>query len=144
MKKTLMALLLLVLLCSVAFAANQKIYRTDSIEYENIKLLYIATGHALPSTTGPWSNAELLGMMSKINKSDLSTQWISIYDEVMDSLNEEPKTQPEEELGFNFNIDLNLELFYHTNTDEKFRGKTNWVYNNQKMKPFFNFSWESY
>ena len=144
MKKGLLTVLLLVLLCFAVFAANQKIYRTDSQEYENIKLLYIATGHALPSTTGPWSNAELLGMISKIDRSSLTGAWVDIYDSVMESLNAPPKTNPCDELGFNFNIDLNLELFYHTNTDEEFRGKTNWVYNNQKMKPFFNFSWESY
>ena len=91
MKKGLLTVLLLVLLCFAVFAANQKIYRTDSQEYENIKLLYIATGHALPSTTGPWSNAELLGMISKIDRSSLTGAWVDIYDSVMESLNAPPK-----------------------------------------------------
>ena len=32
-------------------ANRQKIYRVDSSEYEDLKYLYIMTGHSLPSTT---------------------------------------------------------------------------------------------
>lgn len=47
-------LLFLMVLTSVfALSNSQKIYRVDSKEYEEIKYLYILTGHALPSTTGP-------------------------------------------------------------------------------------------
>ena len=57
-------LLFLMVLTSVfALSNSQKIYRVDSKEYEEIKYLYILTGHALPSTTGPWSEGELKDLL---------------------------------------------------------------------------------
>ena len=83
-------LLFLMVLTSVfALSNSQKIYRVDSKEYEEIKYLYILTGHALPSTTGPWSEGELKAMLDKIDFSTLSDGAKGIYESLSKTLSSE-------------------------------------------------------
>lgn len=82
MKKTL-CLVLCFLLCLTALSAysnQQKIYETTSEIYKTIKYLYLATGHALPSTTGPWSGNELSHMLEKIDRSTLAPALQASFD----------------------------------------------------------------
>lgn len=74
--------LFLVLLCINLFAYDnkQKIYETTNEVYQTLKLIYIAKGHALPSTTGPWSGDELITMLCKIDRDRLSEALQAQYD----------------------------------------------------------------
>ena len=72
-------------------ANRQKIYRVDSSEYEDLKYLYIMTGHSLPSTTGPWSEDELSRMLAKIDRSSLTGSAAALYDNLDSVLNQERK-----------------------------------------------------
>ncbi len=73
MKKLLLALVSLILVCGLAFAAtnSQKIYSVDSDVYKDISKIYVLTGHALPSTAGPWSGDELCKMIEAIDRNDV-------------------------------------------------------------------------
>ena len=63
-----------------SFAGNdQKIYRTDSQEKQAIDLLAISSGTAMPSSSGPWSQAELRLMLKQIDVNKLSTNEKNIY-----------------------------------------------------------------
>ena len=46
---------------------RQKIFDIDSDAYRAVKALYISHGYALPSTSGPWSGAELEMMVISVS-----------------------------------------------------------------------------
>ena len=118
--KRIAAITILLLVCAFAsFALTnnmQKIYPTTSEEYQVIKFLYIAQGHSLPSTTGPWSADELAEMLLVIDKNNLDNVQRSMYDKVADALIARPEVDLDK-VGFNFNGYLTLEMYAHTNTD---------------------------
>ncbi|MCF0237542.1 MAG: hypothetical protein HUK24_02990, partial [Sphaerochaetaceae bacterium] len=162
MKKIVFVLMVLFVFASALFAFdnNQKIYSTDCDEYRYLTYLYIDQGYALPSTTGPWSEAELSEMLSKIDSSKLDESMKTIYDKLDDTLNG-TETMPGLAKGIKtgFTFDLNLELYYHTNTDTDtsrdaysgtkvfkeypFQGVSNWQYDELKQKPFFGLRWDT-
>ena len=163
MKKLMLVLIVLAVAVGTLFAFdnNQKIYGTDCDEYRFMTYLYVDQGHALPSTTGPWSEAELSAMLAKIDPSKLDDAMKAIYDKLDETLNGQ-ETMPGLAKGIKtgFTFDLNLELYYHTNTDTDtfrdaysgtkvfkeypFQGVSNWQYDELKQKPFFGLRWDTY
>jgi hypothetical protein len=56
--RKIICLLVCIVLCTSVLPAldnQQKIYETTNEAYQTLKLIYIAKGHALPSTTVSWS-----------------------------------------------------------------------------------------
>ena len=138
-KSFILVLTLLILFKGFALDNGQKIWQTDSEVYQCIKSLYIMQGLAAPSSSGPWSTNELLEM-TKLLKDDGSY----LYDYVIEELTKAPRKQPDENLGFNFGIDLNLEAYTRTNTDTDFANIETLAYDRQNMNPFFVFNWETF
>ncbi len=164
--KTVVAFIAILLVGLFALSAEtnnlQKIYPTTSEEYAAIKHLYIAQGHSLPSTTGPWSGDELLKMLENLDYNALDQAQRSTYDTVMGRISARPEIDLGN-VGFNFNGRLNLELYYHTNTEgyevqtsvlrgdntnyiteKAFQGINEWVYDARNWKSFFNFEMETF
>jgi hypothetical protein len=88
---------------------RQKIYPVDSPVYRAIRALSISQGLALPSTTGPWSEDELIMMLGRIDAGALREGEIDAF------------CFAEEELGgrrrfFDGRIRVNLEGRSHANT----------------------------
>ncbi len=150
--------LMMCVLCVFAGTNNmQKIYSVDSQEYMIIKYLYIAQGHSLPSTTGPWSADELANMLNVLDVGSMDSVQKAWYETVEASINARPKIDLDK-FGMNFNGKANLELYFHTNTDgyaitadtsshevtEKAFQGNNWVYNENFQKSFLNFELETY
>lgn len=138
-------LLVLMALTSVfALSNSQKIYRVDSKEYEEIKYLYILTGHALPSTTGPWSEGELKAMLDKIDVSTLSDGAKGIYESLSKTLSRE-KEETCNDFSMKWGFDAYIETYTHTNTeDDEFIGRFNWNYSVLNHKPFLNIKLETW
>ncbi|MDR3275887.1 MAG: hypothetical protein LBT11_01545, partial [Treponema sp.] len=90
---------------------NQKIYPIDSEVYQAIKALYISQGLALPSTAGPWSEAELTAMLDRINPDALSAGERAAYDYAQAAF-----AHPRPVFAFSGNV--TLELTGHTNKDD--------------------------
>ncbi|MDN5333006.1 MAG: hypothetical protein PWP59_268, partial [Sphaerochaeta sp.] len=65
----------------------------DSDVYEAIEALYIHQGLSLPSTTGPYSQAELSLMVEKIRASALKGSMKNTYEYVQAVLGLQPKSQ---------------------------------------------------
>ena len=149
---------LLVLLVAAVFlqglsATEQKIYPVDSWVYETISDIYLLTGHAMPSSSGPWSEAELLDMIRAIPESSVPEVMKENYLAVLDELE---GTLPVRlgEISMRFSADLALELYAHTNTDgetrtdlnevteKSFVGRDNWAYDLVHSDPIFQFNWE--
>jgi len=144
--KKVICLLLCVILCLSVVSANdnqQKIYETTSEVYQAIRTLYIATGHALPSTTGPWSGAELSLMAAKIDPSSLSGGLKTTYDYVSSQLGLEPKKLAEG-VSMKLGLEVNIEGYYHTNTEAAFQGRSNMIYGMMDQKPFLSLDWETW
>jgi hypothetical protein len=95
MKKTALIVLLLGLTLSLIFAASneQKIYSVDSSVYKNLVKLYLATGHAMPSTTGPYSADELIKMLNVIEENSVPEYLKDVYANVQETLYAEPSLQ---------------------------------------------------
>ncbi len=158
MKKLVSILLILCLGFSLIFAEanDQKIYSVDSDIYQNIVKLYLTTGHAMPSTTGPWSGNELAKMLAKLDKNEIPTYLMKTYESVAQELKVQPSTQFE---GGGMELDgtLSLDLYAHTyngNITRKdsneieetaFAGRTWWFGKDlKKNTPFFNLEWETW
>ena len=154
MKKTIAILIALILCAGLAFAQTnnmQKIYPTTSDEYKAIMYLYIAQGHSLPSTTGPWSADELAKMLEVLDYNALNDVQKATYDTVKATLYARPNTD-KDQVGFNFNGSFNLETYIHTNTDgpaktahsnghditEKAFQGNHWVYSEKDQLPIIS------
>ena len=104
----------------------QNIYPVDSEIHEAITYLYIAQGLSLPSTAGPWSKDELVGMFSRLDKVKLDASALYTYDYVEKSLYA-PNA------SFSMGLHLATELYLHANTTS-YTENTDWIYNYDSRK----------
>lgn len=146
-KKWLAAIIIFMLLTCTLYASdaqenNQRIYPVDSEVFEAITFLYISQGLSLPSTTGPWSEAELEHMLSFIEKDKLNESMVSAYEYAESVLKKEPKVQSRG-VDFSWNLDVNLEGYYHTNTDD-FLGRDSWIRGFIEQKPMLSVGLETW
>jgi hypothetical protein len=109
---------------------RQRVLPIDSEVYQAIKSLYIARGLALPSTTGPWSEAELLLMLGRVDAEGLSAGERALYDFAQERL------APQGGF-FNFDLDVNLEARAHTNPDD-FTDPDDYLRNINLLKPLLD------
>ncbi|MBR6085386.1 MAG: hypothetical protein IKP61_07235 [Spirochaetales bacterium] len=145
MKKFLVALVLAALLITSAFAYSnqQKIYSVDSGVYKAMETLYIMAGKALPSSSGPWSEAELQKMLAKIDKSALSDSGRNYYDYVEGLITTEPKRQYADNFAMEFGLDLDLEFYYHNN-GTGFDDFDEWFHSYTDRQKFLAFTFETW
>lgn len=130
MKKVLIIVLSVLLFLSPLFSQNlQKIHPVNSEVYEIITYLYIESGLALPSTSGPYSTDELLKMLDNIDRSSFSGYPLKLYDEVESILHKEAKP-------FEFSFEAALEAYLHIDK-ENFTTEQRWVTGYDQRKPLF-------
>ena len=162
MRKAVAVFLVILLVSSAVFAANnQKIYSVDTELYKTISQIYVLTGHAQPSGTGPWSGDELLKMYEAIDRSSVSEFMLQKYDAALETLGASPKIEFKGG-GTEFSGTLDLELYVHTYapsdvedpykrtdvaglTDYAFEGRSWWFGKDlNHITPFFELSWETW
>jgi hypothetical protein len=143
MKKATVICLLLLLGAALSAALSaqsapnhQKIYPIDSEVYQAVKALYISRGLALPSTTGPWSEDELLLMLDRIEPENLRAGERAAWDYAEHELSQPTKV-------FKFNGSVNLEGYAHTNTYD-FLTEDRYVRLWNQSKPFIDLNFESW
>lgn len=127
---------------------SQKIYPVDSPLYCDISDIYLVTGHAMPSSSGPWSAAELLDMIKAVPREEVPAFLQQSYDSIISELDGSLSI----ELGnisMQFNASATLELYYHTNTDgqertdinsiteKSFTGLQGWAFDMVHSSPLF-------
>jgi hypothetical protein len=115
---------------------HQKIHPIDSEVYQVIKSLYISRGLALPSTTGPWSEAELLLMLGRIDSAALSPGEQAAYDYAERELNKEHSFA-------RFSFEAAVEARGHTNTEE-FTRQDDYMRLWHEAKPLFDINFEGW
>ena len=162
MKRVIMVFLVIMLVTSAVLAANnQKIYSVDTELYKTISQIYILTGHAQPSATGPWSGDELLKMYETIDRSEVPDFMLGRYDAALEELGASPKIEFKGG-ATQFSGTLDLELYMHTYdssglekpyqrtdvaglTDYAFEGRSWWFGKDlNHITPFFKLSWETW
>ena len=162
MKRVIMVFLVIMLVTSAVLAANnQKIYSVDTELYKTISQIYILTGHAQPSATGPWSGDELLKMYEAIDRSQVPDFMLGKYDAALKELGAAPKIEFKGG-ATQFSGTLDLELYMHTYdssclenpyqrtdvaglTDYAFEGRSWWFGKDlNHITPFFKLSWETW
>jgi hypothetical protein len=114
----------------------------DDDVYQAIQMLYISQGLSLPSTTGPYSQAELALMLEKLKPEVLKGSLSSTYDYVVQQLNKEPKIQGDG-ISLSWNLDANLEAYYHTDTTN-FVGRETWNRGFLQQNPLLNIGLETW
>lgn len=118
----------------------QKIYPVDSDVYSTMEKLYLMEGHSLPSTAGPWSQAELVDMLSFVHPTSTATQ--KVYDSLADELSTEPKIMMGSDVGMTFNINTIFEMYVHTN--EVFKDEEYWVHGFNDRAKFLDIEYETW
>ncbi len=143
--KTVFLVIVCVLLVSVsAFESSnqQKVFSLSSDVYDAIEVLYVSQGLSLPSTTGPYSQAELSLMLQKIEASKLKGSLVDIYAYVENQLSAQPKIEGKG-IGLSWNFDATLEGYYHTDTTN-FLGREAWNYGAINQKPLITVGLETW
>lgn len=125
----------MVLSLTLAFASNNgvKAIEVGSDIYNAVKSLYISQHHALPSTTGPWSENEVKLMLSRLQREELTPSEKDTYDYVLSQI------QHEDDI-FKFNLNANLEVYGHTNPSD-FTSRAKWT---EDTKPMFEIQTDSW
>ncbi len=131
MKKTLILLVVVLAFCGSvaadeAYANRQKIHPVGSEAYGIIVSLFIAQGHALPSSSGPWSADELILMLGKIDRARLAPGGKDAFDRATELLMAQPRTLFADGLAMQFGMKAALEGYFHTNAAD-FAGESDWV-----------------
>ena len=143
-KRTVAIILLVALVVSSAFAYSnqQKIYSVDSGVYKAMETLYILAGKSLPSSSGPWSEAELQLMLDRIDRSSISQSAQNYYDYVKAQITSEPKNQFSDNFAMQFGMDADLEVYFHTN--EEFKDSDEWFHGYTYRNPLLRFTFETW
>lgn len=137
-------MLLICLSFSLVFAANeQKIYDVHGEEYQDMCMLYISQGMAVPSSSGPWSGAELRMMLEKIDRKDLKGAEQSIYEGLLKTLDIANTHRISEDLAMTYDSTIAIEAYAHTNTDS-YADESLWRYDYEERQPFYTGSFETW
>ena len=145
MKRIITVLLLaaIVMTSASAYSNQQKIYSVDSGIYKAMETLYILAGKAMPSSSGPWSEAELQLMLSKIDRSSLSEAAQKYYDYISAEITSEPKRQYNDNFAMQFGLEIALEGYFHTDSDN-FTQNGDWFHSYTDRNKFLAFTFETW
>jgi hypothetical protein len=145
MKKNLLQLVIfLCILNSSIFATNyQKVQDINSDVDEAISSLLISQGKTPGGETLPYSNAELISMLDRININSLNQNEIEIYNYISEIANEEPN-RTAKGMGITFSGAADLELYVHSNTDSSNVGRSNWIRGWNDMEPTLKLNLETW
>lgn len=134
-------LLVLFLTCLPAFN-SQKVWRTDDPLFQELETLYILEGKALPSSTGPWSTAELTRMLSRVSR-DSSPK---LYDHIAETMGKEPEMVVDEAFKMSLDGKAAFTVYAHSNTafDFPYDYMENYIFRTKNEKPTLDLGWESW
>lgn len=122
------------LMGSLIFAQNrnqQKVWSVDSDVYKYMTCLYIAEGHALPNSAGPWSTDELNRMLAVLEPVKTENEYL--YDEIYSLLNEESRFSTSDGFKFSVGGKFEPEIYVHTNSKD-FVAEDDWYYDFEKRQ----------
>ena len=129
-------LLLVISLLSVLLSAGTvEVYPLDSPLYDEMEILYLSAGYGTPSNSRPWSKAEAVMILERIDKSALDKAEVELYESISDLLSDEPLLNLDSIVSLDLGADLALESYIHTNPS--FNHESDWIYGYDERLPLF-------
>ncbi|MCF7942440.1 MAG: hypothetical protein K9M84_12580 [Spirochaetia bacterium] len=110
----------------------QKVYPVDSPIYEGIRTLYAQAQMAPPSSSGPYSAAELSHMLHYLPKDQLSRQGKELHAQLLQALDTPDMSASSVQGSIGFVPAF--EVYTHTNEDD-YRLDTDWFYDYDHRSP---------
>jgi hypothetical protein len=141
MKRLILSVMAVLLGMTVSAQNMQKVYPVDSAIHTGIKALYMEAGIAPPSSSGPWSAAELRDMLQRLSGLQLSEQGAQLYGRLNDALDIRDMTDRTVQGSIGFNP--TIELYLHSN-DSDYRLDTDWLYDYDKRRAFVDIPIETF
>ena len=144
--KKIIIVMLSVSLCLASLSAysnSQRIISVDSPAYRAMENLYILSGLSLPSSSGPWSEDEMLLMLSRIDRSSLSLAGAALYDYVESIVVSDPCVKYSDGVALDFGLETSLETYLHTDTTATV-DEDDWFHGFTSRRPLLNLTFESW
>ena len=113
---------------------SQKILPLSSDVYVEMDALYLIRGLATPSTSRPWTVSEARMILDRIDASFLNYREKKLYDSIAAEINKPLRFLPENDFSFEVALDLALEAYAHTNTEDFVLGE-DWGYGYEERQP---------
>ena len=111
---------------------HQRIIPLNSEIYPVLDILSISSGTALLSSVKPYSEAEVLSVINRINYETLSQAGKNAYNKIIRLITPKP-VYTEKNFAANITVKSALELYLHTSKDE-----SNWLYGYEDRLPIFS------
>lgn len=128
------ATLLVVASFSLFSASSTYIIPFESSIYDDIEALYLVSGYGTPSNKRPWSSAEALLILSRIDESLLSNAMQQYYWEIKEEIERPLRYQFDDLVELGFFFDLNGEIYTHSNGSE-FPNESDWDFGFPERSP---------
>jgi len=138
LNKKLVVAVTLVLLAGVAAWASEGTYAEvvplSSSVYQEMDDLYALTNMGTPSNSRPWTKGEAQMILGRIDANRLSRSAQKLYDHLVQEVASGLRWQFDDGFGLGVNIDLNGEMYTHTNTED-YVMDTDWLYDYERRAP---------
>ena len=128
MRRFLVCLVLFVLVASAVVALPGEVIPFGSSFYDDIDTLFVLNGQTIPSASRPWTIAEAVNELSKIDPFSLNGTTRNLYDKLLSYVVRDYKA------SISLTADISPEIYAHTNQD--FNTDDWWVYNYEKRNQF--------
>ncbi|MDY0372235.1 MAG: hypothetical protein RBQ79_07750, partial [Sphaerochaetaceae bacterium] len=126
--------LLVVASFSLFSAPSTYIIPFESSIYDDIEALYLVSGYGTPSNKRPWSSAEALLILSRIDESLLSNAMREYYQVVKREVERPLRYQFDDMVELGFFFDLNAEMYTHSNGSD-FPNESDWDFGFPERSP---------
>ncbi|MFA6690298.1 MAG: hypothetical protein ACOX6K_05490 [Sphaerochaetaceae bacterium] len=140
-KKALTLLVLFaVLACGFLWASEgtfAEVIPLSSSVYQEMDDLYALADMGTPSNSRPWTKGEALMILHRIDAERLSKIANALYSHLEAAVEPGLRWQFDDGFGLGVNIDLNGEMYAHTNTDD-YVMDTDWAYDYERRAPLAN------
>ena len=124
-----------------AYGQAQKVFPLSSCIYDEIDALYLMEGLGTPSTARPWTASEAQMILARIDSNLLNQRELGLYDHIAAEINKPLRFSFDSALSLDARLDLALEAYTHTNTDD-FRLDEDWNYGYEQRQPPLKLSLE--
>ena len=123
MRKISAVFIIMIALLFPAFAAkgqavNAYVIPVSSPVYDYMDDLYLLCGMARPSTNRPWSTAEAMMILERIEKTSLDGTALKLYEKIDGILSEGLRWSFGSDFQMDAGIEFALEMYAHSNTDD--------------------------
>jgi len=140
-KRTAVLVICFVLPLSLVFGQNQKVFPLSSEIYDDVDALYLLRGLGTPSAARPWTASEAQMILERIDSDSLNQREQALYDYIAAEISRPLRFSPDNAFSFGVKLDLALEAYTHTNTDD-FVLSGDWNYGFEERQPPIKLSLE--